>query len=415
MVGSESGVFRGVSAILKFYKKIEAKRDQLPYEIDGTVVKLNLFSELENAGFITRSPRGMVAFKFPARQETTMIEDITVQVGRTGALTPVASVTAVNIGGAMVKRATLHNQDEIDRKDIRIGDRVVIQRAGDVIPEVVSVITEVRTGNEKKYRIPSECPVCGTQALREEGEAVSRCPNRQCPAQRQERFRHLVSKDALNVDGMGEKIVEQLLSEGMIARFGDVFRLKRDQVLGLEGFKEKSSDKLLSAIEAARKQPLARVIYALGIRHIGEQSAKLLAQNFQSLDELAQASDDQLVGIREIGPEMAKAVRAHFSDRENLNEARDLASELEIAAAPKKAASEMPLLGKTFVLTGTFPTLSRDQATGMIEERGGKVSGSVSKKTSYVVAGEDAGSKLAKARELGVAVIDEAALLALFS
>lgn len=411
LVGSHAGVQRGAAAVMKFYKKIESLRDSLPYEIDGTVVKLNRFNELDVAGFISRSPRGMVAFKFAARQETTVIEDITVQVGRTGALTPVANVAAVNIGGAMVKRATLHNQDEIDRKDIRIGDRVVIQRAGDVIPEVVSVILEARTGKEKKFKIPSHCPVCGTKAIRETDEAVSRCPNRYCPAQRQESFRHLVSKDALNVEGLGEKIVEQLLTEKLISRFGDIFRLKRENILALEGFKEKSCDNLLAAIEAARKTTLARTIYALGIRHIGEQSAKLLAQNFESIQALSTATKEELLGIHEIGEEMAKAVQAYFQDQKSLSEALDLVSELKIEASKKKPAAELTLTGKTFVLTGTFPTLSRDQATALIEEKGGKVSGSVSKKTHFVVAGEEAGSKLAKARELGVPVLDEAQLL----
>ncbi len=407
-------VAKGRDEVLKFYREIEAKRDTLPFEIDGVVVKLNRFADVDHAGYISRSPRGMIAFKYPPRQETTTIEDIIVQVGRTGALTPVALVTPVRLGGATVRRATLHNQDEIDRKDIRIGDRVLIQRAGDVIPEVVKVVESARTGKERKFTLPTECPVCGSAVERKPGEAVLRCMSRNCVAQLKERIRHLVMIDALNVEGMGEKIVEQLVDEGLVKHFGDVFRLQKEQILGLEGFADKSSQKLLDSIARARQPELYRVIFGLGIRHVGESTAKLLARHFGGIEPLFGASIEDLEQVHEVGPEVASSIRAYFDDKQTLDEVRDLLKHLEIRL-PKRmggasGAAGGKFAGKTFVLTGTLPTLSRSDATKMIEDEGGKVSGSVSKKTDFVVAGEEAGSKLVKARELGVAIVDEAEL-----
>ncbi|HAR42153.1 MAG TPA: DNA ligase (NAD(+)) LigA, partial [Bdellovibrionales bacterium] len=294
-VGKWRTVCHGAEEVIRFYRKIEAQREVLPFEIDGVVVKLNRIAELDRAGFISRSPRGMVAFKYPPRQETTIIEDIIVQVGRTGALTPVAIVSPVQLGGASVRRATLHNQDEIDRKDIRIGDRVVIQRAGDVIPEVVSVVTDVRTGKEIKFRLPVHCPVCGSAVEKKPGEAVSRCVSRNCVAQLKERIRHLVMIDALNVDGLGERIVEQLVDAGFVKTYADIFDLKKEQLLELEGFAEKSSENLLKAIQDARQPDLYRVIFGLGIRHVGESTAKLLARHFAEVEPLFTATEQDLL------------------------------------------------------------------------------------------------------------------------
>lgn len=411
-VGDHTCVCDGVDKVLKFYRRIEGLREKLPFEIDGVVVKLNRLREVDQAGYVARSPRGMIAFKYPPRQETTVIEDIIVQVGRTGALTPVAMVSPVRVGGVMVRRATLHNQDEIDRKDIRIGDRVFIQRAGDVIPEVVKVVTESRTGKEKKFKLPDHCPVCHSPVLRKEGEAAVRCVSRGCVAQLKERLRHFVMKDALNVEGMGEKIVEQLVDEGVLKSYADLFRLKREDFLELEGFAEKSIDNLLTAIQAARKPELYRLIFALGIRHVGEQTAKLLAQHFGAMEPLFLATEDDLKQVHEVGPEVARSIRDYFQHPEHRDEVREILKYVE-PEAPKRAAADGKLIGKTVVVTGTLPTLSRSDATRLIEEHGGKVSSSVSKKTDYVVAGEEAGSKLTKARELGVVVIDEAGLRAL--
>ncbi len=411
-VGSHRKVCRGAEAVLKFYREILEKRDSLPYEIDGIVVKLNRLDHLDRAGTVSRSPRGMIAFKYPPRQECTTIEDIIVQVGRTGALTPVAMVAPVRLGGATIRRATLHNQDEIDRKDIRIGDRVLIQRAGDVIPEVVQVITSARTGKERKFRLPDHCPVCESPVERKPGEAVTRCVSRNCIAQLKERVRHLVMKDALNIEGMGEKIVEQLVDNGLVRHPADVFGLGKQDFLELEGFGEKSSQNLLDAIEGARHPELYRLIFGLGIRHVGEATSKNLARHFRSVPALAEATEEQLLDVEDIGPEMARSIVEHFSHAENRHELEALLKVVH-PVAPQQVSASSVLAGKTVVLTGTLPTLSRSDATKLIEEHGGKVSSSVSKKTDYVVAGEEAGSKLEKARTLGVPVLDEEGLKSL--
>ncbi len=409
-VGEHCGVARGAEEVLKFYRKIEKLRPNLPFEIDGIVVKLNRLEELDRAGFVSRSPRGMIAFKYPPRQETTTVEDILVQVGRTGALTPVAGVSAQRVGGATVRRATLHNQDEIDRKDIRIGDRVRIQRAGDVIPEVVEVVKEARTGKEKPYVLPTHCPICGTPAERPPGEAVTRCPNRSgCPAQVKERLRHFAMKDAMDMEGMGESTVDQLVEAGLLKRTPDFYALQPEQLLKLEGFAEKSSQKLVDAVAATKNRELWRLIFALGIRHVGERTAKLLANHYGAIEPLFDATSEQLEEIHEIGPEVAGSIREWFSDSHHRRELQDLLK-FVTPQPPKRGSGQGVLAGKTLVLTGTFPTLSRTDATRLIEEQGGKVSGSVSKKTHYLVAGEDAGSKLTKARELGVPILDEEGL-----
>jgi DNA ligase (NAD+) len=405
-IGKHKKICKGADEVTSFYQSIGEMREDLPYEIDGVVVKLNAFSQQQAAGFVARSPRGMIAFKFPPKKSMTLVEDIQVQVGRTGALTPVAIVTPVSVGGVWVKRATLHNQDEIDRKDIRIGDHVVIQRAGDVIPEVVEVIKEKRRGDERRFKIPDHCPVCGSKAIRPEGEAVTRCSGKNCIAKLKERVRHFAQKDALNIEGLGDKIVEQLVDAGLVKHLSDLFSLEFDDVLALEGFADKSSHKLLNAIEAARTPDLYRLIFGLGIRHIGETTAKLLAQKFKSLNKLRNASTEELLEVDGVGEEMARSLVEHFGHEEVQAELDELLQKIT-PIEPKASASPQVFAGKTFVLTGTLPSLDRSDATKIIEDRGGKVSSSVSKKTDYVLAGEEAGSKLEKARSLGVKVIDE--------
>jgi len=405
-VGKKRKVCKGPQEILKFYKKIEDERDSLPYEIDGIVVKLNSLDLLDHAGTISRAPRGMLAFKFPPKKTITLIEDIQVQVGRTGALTPVAIVTPVNVSGVIVRRATLHNQDEINRKDIRIGDHVVIQRAGDVIPEVVEALKDRRRGDERRFQIPDQCPVCGSKVVREEGEAVARCSSRNCVAQLKERLRHMVMKDALNVEGMGEKIVEQLVDRGLVKRNFEIFDLTKDDLLGVEGFADRSANKLLNAIESVKSPELYRFIFALGIRHVGEATAKLLANKYRSMTKLSKASVEDLLTIDGVGPEMASSIYEFFRDKEHKEELHEL---LERVSPVEPASTQLSdlLSGKVFVLTGTLPSLSRSDAKKLIEDRGGKVSSSVSAKTDYVLAGEEAGTKLEKAQTLGVPVISE--------
>jgi DNA ligase (NAD+) len=406
-VGSYRRVCKGAKEVLKFYDEIEALRDELPYEIDGVVVKLNSFAAQQAAGFISRSPRGMIAFKYPPKKSVTMIEDIQVQVGRTGALTPVAVVSPVSVGGVIVKRATLHNQDEIDRKDIRIGDHVVIQRAGDVIPEVVEVLLDKRRGDERKFKIPDHCPVCGSKVVRPEGEAVSRCVSRNCVAKLKERIKHFAQKDALNIEGLGDKIVEQLVDAALVKKLPDLFDLEFDEVLALEGFAEKSAHKLLNAIDQAKTPELYRLVFGLGIRHVGEATAKLLAQKFKAFRKIEDATDEQLLEVDGVGEEMAKSIIEFFSDKENRKELEDLLRKVK-PVEPKASTEVQSLAGKVFVLTGTLPSLGRSEAGKMIEDRGGKVSGSVSKKTDYVLAGADAGSKLDKAQDLGIKILSEA-------
>jgi DNA ligase (NAD+) len=413
-VGEYRQVAHGPEQVLEFYRTIQAKRDDLPYEIDGVVVKLNRYDQIDQAGYVARNPRGMIAFKYPPRQDSTKILDIIVQVGRTGALTPVALVEPVRLGGATVRRATLHNQDEIDRKDVRIGDTVLIQRAGDVIPEVVKVVLEKRSGKEIKFKLPDHCPVCGSPVERKPGEAVVRCVSRNCVAQLKERLRHFVMKDAMNVDGMGERVVEQLVDQGLVKHYAELFRLTKEEFLDLEGFGEKSSQNMIDALAAARMPELYRVIFGLGIRHVGEQTAKILARYFGSMQALCNATLEQLQDVNEVGPEVARSIYEWFSHKENRKELDELLDEIK-PKAPRKDGGQGKLAGKVVVLTGTFPTLSRTDATRLVEEHGGKVSSSVSKKTDFLVAGEDAGSKLTKARELGVKVLEEKELLEMLS
>jgi DNA ligase (NAD+) len=413
-VGKHRKVCKGAGEVIAFYRDIESLRDSLPFEIDGVVVKLNSFAQQGAAGAVARSPRGMIAFKYPPKKSLTLIEGIEVQVGRTGALTPVAIVSPVNVNGVIVRRATLHNQDEIDRKDIRIGDQVVIQRAGDVIPEVVEVLKEKRRGDERRFRLPDHCPVCGSPAVRPEGEAVTRCSGTNCIAKLKERIKHYAQKDAVNIEGLGDKIVDQLVDEGLVRRIPDLYSLEFDAVLALEGFAEKSAHKLLAAIDASRTPELYRLIFGLGIRHVGEATAKLLANRYKSLGALAQTDETALLEVNGIGEEVAGSILGWFSEQDHIEELEELLGKIE-PKSPEASGKPQVFTGKTFVLTGTLPTLSRSEAEKIIEDHGGKTSGSVSKKTDFVLAGDEAGSKLEKARTLGVRVIDEQELLALIS
>lgn len=396
-------VCSGPEEIQRYYEEISAKREGLQFDIDGVVVKVNRLDWQEELGFISRSPRSMTAYKFPPRQEKTFIREIQVQVGRTGVLTPVAILEPVNVHGVMVGRAALHNQEEIDRKDIRIGDWVVVQRAGDVIPEVVEVITAKRKGKEKKFHLPEKCPSCGTKTVKAEEEVAIRCPNEECPAQNLEALEHFVAKGGMNIVGLGPRILEQLVQEGLVRHFSDLYTLKPDQLLQLEGFKEKSAEKLVAAIQQSKNAKLSSLLNALGIRHVGERLAASIAREYPDVNDLMKASEEQLLAVEDVGEIVAKSIVDYFSKAKNRKELQRL---LELGVQPKgMTRHSSALAGKTLVITGTLADISRQQATEWIEARGGKVSGSVSKKTDYLLAGEDAGSKLDKARELGVSIV----------
>ncbi|HOX45786.1 MAG TPA: NAD-dependent DNA ligase LigA [Myxococcota bacterium] len=413
-----SRLCRGPDEVLQAYRELLARRHDLPYEIDGLVVKVNRFAAQRALGEISRSPRWAIAYKFPAVQETTRVEDILVQVGRTGVLTPVAALRPVRVGGVEVSRATLHNQDEIDRKDVRVGDTVVIQRAGDVIPEVVAVIREKRVGDPPRYRLPDTCPACGGRAVREEDEAAKRCSNMACPAQLRERLLHFASREGLDIQGLGEKLVAQLVERGLVRDAADLYALDLPRLAGLERLGEKSAQNLLAQLAASRARPLGRFLFALGIRHVGEHVAGLLAEAFGGLEALAAADEEALQAVPGVGPEVAGSVRAFFAEPANLRAlARLRAAGVEPQAparpGPRGTGAARPLEGKTAVLTGTLATLDRRAAKQLLGALGAKVTGSVSRKTDLLVAGESPGSKLAEAERLGVRVVDEAGLLAL--
>ena len=402
-----------VGEILDFYQELSEKRHQLPYDIDGMVIKVDDLQKQQRLGTTSRSPRWALAYKFAALQETTILENIEVQVGRTGVLTPVAHLKPVNVGGATVSRATLHNEDEIEKKDIRIGDTVLIQRAGDVIPEVIKVVLSKRSGAEKEFVMPKACPVCGTDVTRIEGEAAIRCVNSTCSAQVKERIKHFASKGAFDIDGLGDKLVDQLVDKGLLSSYADLFMLDRKTIADLDRMGDKSADNLISAIEKGKKISFARFLYALGIRHVGEHVAMLLADRFDSLEALASCSGDDLKAIDGIGPVVAQSLAAFFKQEENLNTIhRIIRGGVQIVFDTRQKSEH--LTGKVFVLTGTLESMTRRQAKEMITEAGGKVSGSVSKNTHFVVVGKSAGSKLNKAKELGVAVIDEVEFKNLF-
>lgn len=395
---------KNIDDALRYHREIEEKREALDYEIDGVVLKVNSLRLQEELGEISRSPRWAIAYKFPPRQETTRVVNIEVGVGRTGALTPVAIMEPVNVGGVTVSRATLHNQDEINRKDVRIGDTVVIQRAGDVIPEVVMVVKSKRTGHEKPYVMPDKCPSCGADVVKD--EIVWRCPNVTCPAQVKESIRHFTSKAGMDIEGLGYKHIEQMVDRGLIKDPTDLYYLTKGDILKLERFAEKSAQNIIDSIDKGRKTTLSRLIYSLGIRDVGDHTAKLLASEFGTLDSLKNAKYEDLIKIREVGPEVAKSILAFFAEDRNLK-LIDKIIKGGVTYKIEKATKGGPLDGMTFVFTGTLKSFSRDKAEGIVESLGGRPTSSVSKKTDYVVAGEEAGSKLDKAKELGVKVITE--------
>jgi DNA ligase (NAD+) len=400
---------RGIEEVLAHYEYIRAMRESIPYEIDGTVIKVNRFDFQERLGTVSRSPRWAVAFKFESHEETTVIRDIIVGVGRTGALTPVAILQPVSIGGVEVSRATLHNEDEIERKDIRIGDTVVVTRAGDVIPEVVKVIEEKRTGNERLFVMPGACPVCGEPVIRPPDEAIRRCVNINCPAQIKGTIAHFASKRAIDIDGLGEKLVEQLVDKQLVRDVSDLYYLRKEEILNLDRMAEKSAQNLIESIEASKMRPFGRFIYALGIRHVGEYVGGLLSGKYGDVEELMVVKEEELLGIPGIGPEVAGSIIAFFHEEKNRETVRRmLRAGLRIEYSKQEARV---LDGLTFVFTGTLAGMGREDARKAVEALGGKTASSVSRKIDYVVAGEEAGSKLDKARELGLQVIDKETFL----
>ncbi|TLM65809.1 MAG: NAD-dependent DNA ligase LigA [Deltaproteobacteria bacterium] len=397
----------GAAEVLACYERLQARREALPFEIDGAVVKVNDLALQRELGEVSRSPRWAVAFKFPPRQAQTVVEAIGLQVGRTGAITPVAHLRPVEVSGVTVARASLHNWDEIGRLDVRIGDHVIVERAGDVIPDIVKVLTEHRSGREQRVPLPESCPECGGRVRKAEDEVVPRCSNAQCPAQALQRLRHFVSRHAMDIEGLGEKQLVQLLDRQRIEDIADLYRLDSDDLFALGRMGEVLAGKLLQAIDASRKRPLSRLLFALGIRHVGEHTAKILAKRFPALDDLARADREQLRQIPEIGEKVADAVVDYFADPANLL-LLDKLRRHGVAPAPEATVQQGgPLSGLTFVITGTLSHMGRSEAEALVERLGGRAAGSVSRKTDYLVAGENAGSKLERARELGIRILGE--------
>jgi len=420
-VNPETRVAKTLDKALEFYDAMAKKRVDLNYDIDGVVYKVNDLALQNRLGFVGRAPRWAIAHKFPAEQAITTLNDISIQVGRTGALTPVAKLEPITVGGVVVSNATLHNEDEIERKDVRIGDKVIVQRAGDVIPQIVGVVDADRKGRGKPYKFPDRCPVCNSHAVREEGEAVRRCTGGLiCPAQAMERLRHFVSRGAFDIEGLGSKHIEAFYTDGLVKSPGDIFRLKRkrDALMEREGWGDSSVSNLMNAIEARRTVPLDRFIYALGIRQIGDVTAKLLARHYHTLKDwrgamLAASKDREgaeyqdLINIDQIGESVAADVLDFFAEKHNLKVLDDLADELTVEEVQAPRASDSPVSGKAVVFTGTLAKMTRDEAKARAELLGAKVASSVSKKTDYVIVGEDAGSKATKAQELGVKMLSE--------
>jgi DNA ligase (NAD+) len=397
---------RDIDQVLEFIAKCEQMRDKLPYEIDGVVIKVNSTRTQQRLGFTGKAPRWAIAYKYAARSGTSRIDNILVQVGRTGKLTPVAALKPVLIGGTTVTRATLHNQDEIDRLGVKIGDWVMVERGGDVIPKVVKVISDKEhPRGHKTFHMPERCPECGGHVVRVEGEADHRCVNRACPAKLRESILHFAARSVMNIEGMGESLVNQLSSQGLVKDLADIYELNKEKLLSLERIGEKSAANLLREIEQSRRLPLERVIFGLGIRFVGERTAKFLSEHFGSMDALMNADAVTLQEVDEVGPRIANSIQEFFAEPRNRELVNRLGKYLNFKGEKKQRG--IALAGKTFVITGTLPNYSREAAKKLVEDAGGKVSSAVSKKTDYLIAGEEAGSKLEKARELGVQVIDE--------
>jgi DNA ligase (NAD+) len=403
----EVKLIRGIKGCLGYYEEIQRQRDDLPYDIDGVVYKVNSLSLQKKLGFVARAPRWAIAHKFPAQEEVTHILNVDFQVGRTGAITPVARLEPIFVGGVTVSNATLHNMDEIERKDIRVGDKVFIRRAGDVIPEVVRVVPGSRKKGVKKIKLPPHCPVCGSDIERIEGEAIARCTGGLvCKAQRTEAIKHFASRKAMDIDGLGDKLVEQMVETGMVETVVDLYRLDIDKVAELERMGQKSAENLIKAIDNSRKPALAKLIYALGIREVGEATARSLALSFGDLQAIMKADEDTLQQIQDIGPVVAQHITRFFAQSHNKEVIQQLLAEIEIQL-PTVKQRKQALAGKTFVITGTLADMTREEAKELLQAAGAKVTGSVSASTDYLLAGEKAGSKLAKAEQLGVEVIDE--------
>jgi DNA ligase (NAD+) len=395
----------GIEKVLAYCDAWESKRTDLPYEIDGVVIKVNSTPIQRELGFTSKAPRWAIAYKYPARQETTVVNDIRVQVGRTGTLTPVAVLEPVQVGGVTVSRSTLHNMDEIDRLGLQIGDSVLIERAGEVIPHVLKVVKE--GANRREFRMPKDCPECGSTIHKAEDEVAYRCVNAACPAKRKESLLHFASRHAMDIDGLGDKIVDQLVDKGLVKDVADLYSLKLKDVVELERFAEKSAQNLLNEVEASKKNSLARLIYALGIRMIGERTGQLLAAHFSSLDELAEAREEQLLEVGEVGPKVAASIAEFFSESANQRIIKKLDKLGVRPTTEKRVRKSQRLAGKSFVFTGGLANRSREEAGELVQQHGGKISGSVSKRTDYVVVGADPGSKYDKAKELGVPVLTE--------
>ena len=416
-VNERREVVHGAAGLLAFYRAVGEARESLPYDIDGVVYKVNRRDEQDRLGFVSRAPRFALAHKFPAQEALTTLLDIEVQVGRTGAITPVARLAPVFVGGATVPNATLHNEDEIRRKDVMIGDTVIVRRAGDVIPEVVGSVLERRPADARAFVMPTACPVCGSAIEKLPDEVIARCTGGLiCAAQRKQALLHFAQRRALDIEGLGDKLVEQLVDQQIIRTPADLFKLGVAKLAALDRMADKSASNLVAALETARHTTLARFIFALGIRHVGEATAKDLARHFGKLDNVMAASTEELLAVPDVGPIVAQSIANFFGEPHNVEVIEQLrAAGVTWPESEPAAVAPLPLAGKTFVLTGTLPTLSRDEAKAMLEERGAKVAGSVSAKTDYVVAGAEAGSKLAKAEALGVPVLDEEAMRAMLA
>ena len=416
-VCADRAVVQGAEGLVVFHQAMGAKRDALPFDIDGVVYKINSLDLQQRLGFVSREPRWAVAHKYPAQEQLTRLNDIEIQVGRTGKLTPVAKLEPVFVGGTTVSNATLHNVFELRRKGVRIGDQVIVRRAGDVIPEVVGRLAQARASYVPNFRMPRACPVCGSEALRERGGMDYRCSGGiSCPAQRKQALLHFAGRRAVDIEGLGDKLVDQLVDAGIVLSLPGLYKLGVAKLAALDRMAEKSAQNIVDALEKSKRTTLARFLFGLGIRQVGETTAKDLARHFGRIDALMDASVEQLLLVRDVGPIVAQSIHTFFAqphNREVVEQLRAAGLSWEEGEGAAAQAGPQPLAGKTLVLTGTLPTLSRDAAKDLIEAAGGKVSGSVSKKTHYVVAGEEAGSKLDKARELGVAVLDEAGLQAL--